>query len=1095
MRQKKVLSILLTVCMLLCSTGVVWGEEAEEQSHILYDMLEQNTWKTGNASFVRMDTTTFPDRGEVLCAEITANNSLNIYDAFQEEIGNGKLKLSFEFYVDEASDYPNLYFSTANMVPFSMDSIWNTTPAFYAAADGSVKYYGGYGSSGAIWDITDANGKIEKGRWHKMENIINLGDVDTIAGYLDGEKLYDLVSGNKISGLIFQMSKSGGSRKLYFDNIMLTKVQNDLSVSFAYGEGACAVMEFSQPILADNAKDVKAYEVTTGEEAEILAVSQVSGKAISYQMSGGKPYAEYQFVFGEEILSEYGSRLPSSVAVTGTIGASEDYRLEIPVNRDLLEDNFDSYGTMAGPYNALTLDKTKWTEIYSPDRYVEWGFGPFVNANHQLQIHNFWAGAGRGTGVRGKLSDTALKSGTVSVTFDAAYCEKAEQLPIGNHFRVNLGTYPLFELRAESMAVYENQSGSQQPTVLTEVVKENTSVLQKYTVTLDFKTETIIISIDGAVVSELTMCEGIKTVGVTDISFWGIRGPAANVSVLSDCALIDNLSATLTDVNYDYAPGVAGVRFIEADGIQKVANEKISPLTEKITVKFSEPVETAYLDTIIISGNEGEISYTGRWDDAANIWEMTLPQYGLQVKTPYQIVVPDTICDLNGLPLVEAYTCRFSTGSNSRAVNFGLINSMAEQNDVQGIATLIAKDPEGVGIAAPVFDAADTSGVAALILDYASQNPLTDSEETVLNLQKLVLMECANNNRVANLWGDKLTYGVSDTQVAGIMEGRLAEHLTKELCGKGFTSISQFDSALKAAAILVAINYADGEAQVKSVLDTFESTISGGGSLNLTDEKYHAVYVHGAFASLDALKLFVLNDIPPTQGGGSMGPSYGGGGGGGGGGSFVSSSTGGAVESANDKTYVDDKKDEKQEAPIFSDIEDYPWAEEAICALYAKGVIAGREKQLFVPGASVLREETAKMLVEAFRFYIKGSIAFEDVKEEDWFYPYIVRAYNSGVVLGISETEFGSGRAIIRQDLAVMIYNALRAATALPEQTEEYKPFADQEAISGYAVEAVKVLRQAGIVSGDESGFFHPQSCASRAETAKMIYLATAYLK
>ena len=65
-----------------------------------------------------------------------------------------------------------------------------------------------------------------------------------------------------------------------------------------------------------------------------------------------------------------------------------------------------------------------------------------------------------------------------------------------------------------------------------------------------------------------------------------------------------------------------------------------------------------------------------------------------------------------------------------------------------------------------------------------------------------------------------------------------------------------------------------------------------------------------------------------------------------------------------------------------------------------------------------------------------------------------------------------------------------RALEAYGIQGGEYKGFADDAAIAGYAREGVYLLRSLGIVDGDENNCVNPEESISRAEIAKIIYLA-----
>ena len=76
---------------------------------------------------------------------------------------------------------------------------------------------------------------------------------------------------------------------------------------------------------------------------------------------------------------------------------------------------------------------------------------------------------------------------------------------------------------------------------------------------------------------------------------------------------------------------------------------------------------------------------------------------------------------------------------------------------------------------------------------------------------------------------------------------------------------------------------------------------------------------------------------------------------------------------------------------------------------------------------------------------------------------------------------------VSRQDMAVISARALECVSLLPEFAST-SVFVDYDDISGYAVEAVGRMNNAGFISGDTTGAFRPQDTATRAEAAKISY-------
>ena len=212
----------------------------------------------------------------------------------------------------------------------------------------------------------------------------------------------------------------------------------------------------------------------------------------------------------------------------------------------------------------------------------------------------------------------------------------------------------------------------------------------------------------------------------------------------------------------------------------------------------------------------------------------------------------------------------------------------------------------------------------------------------------------------------------------------------------------------------------------------------------------------------------------------------GGGGGGGGGGAVIKPAT-------QDVKTLEEKKDEAVTADKvsdkFSDLSSVKWAEDAINVLSDKNIINGRGNGIFAPNDKVLREELVKMAVLLFDAYDENAeCGFSDVNKSDWFAPYVASAIKLGAVNGISETLFGSGESITREQLFAIVYRFAAKCGIDFSADSVYIPFDDDGDVSEYAREAVSKLASFGIISGDENNFVNPGASCTRAEAAKILY-------
>jgi len=219
----------------------------------------------------------------------------------------------------------------------------------------------------------------------------------------------------------------------------------------------------------------------------------------------------------------------------------------------------------------------------------------------------------------------------------------------------------------------------------------------------------------------------------------------------------------------------------------------------------------------------------------------------------------------------------------------------------------------------------------------------------------------------------------------------------------------------------------------------------------------------------------------PAQTGGSTG-----GGGGSSTGSFTVTGDYNMGQNTNpEKPYIIDVPQNEG----FIDMENTAWAKEAVLTLYEKGIVNGRGENMFCPGEVVTREEFLKMIVESLNIIgiSEENKTFSDVDSNAWYSHYVDTGVGCGIINGVSETEFGVGQPIKREDMATMIYRAVKYAEFNIYEVSDVT-FTDADEISEYAKEAVKALSSAKVINGMEDGSFMPKKTATRAEATVMLY-------
>lgn len=164
------------------------------------------------------------------------------------------------------------------------------------------------------------------------------------------------------------------------------------------------------------------------------------------------------------------------------------------------------------------------------------------------------------------------------------------------------------------------------------------------------------------------------------------------------------------------------------------------------------------------------------------------------------------------------------------------------------------------------------------------------------------------------------------------------------------------------------------------------------------------------------------------------------------------------------------------------------WAKEYIEVLASRGIINGKASGIYAPNDTITREEFVKLIVELLDIEKSDTqTIFADVNTVSWYAGYVSAAYENKIISGMSQTHFGIGAPIRRQDMAKII-NTVLEQKGIKGKTIDKNVFGDFNDIADYAQEHILSIYSMGIISGDTNGNFNPESYATRAEAAKMVY-------
>ena len=174
------------------------------------------------------------------------------------------------------------------------------------------------------------------------------------------------------------------------------------------------------------------------------------------------------------------------------------------------------------------------------------------------------------------------------------------------------------------------------------------------------------------------------------------------------------------------------------------------------------------------------------------------------------------------------------------------------------------------------------------------------------------------------------------------------------------------------------------------------------------------------------------------------------------------------------------------EGDTFIDIPANAWYLDDVLQATQMELVTGMSEAFFEPGGTMNRAMFATLLYRVEGAAGSQSTApFEDVSSNSWYADAVNWAYDSGVVHGISETEFAPMQNVTREQAATMMVQYLESKGIVSDAQEPY--FTDNDKISDYAWQTLAQAQELGLMQGYEDGSIRPQRTLSRAEGVSLL--------
>ena len=178
----------------------------------------------------------------------------------------------------------------------------------------------------------------------------------------------------------------------------------------------------------------------------------------------------------------------------------------------------------------------------------------------------------------------------------------------------------------------------------------------------------------------------------------------------------------------------------------------------------------------------------------------------------------------------------------------------------------------------------------------------------------------------------------------------------------------------------------------------------------------------------------------------------------------------------------------------FTDVSgSFKWAANSVDFMYGNGLVNGistKNPNVFGPGQNMTR---AMLVTILYRAAGEPSVAgitnkFTDNKQNQYYYEPILWASSKGIVNGATATTFDPDGKITREQIAAILY---RYAGSPAASSSALNGFADQSAVSSYAVTAMQWAVGNGIITGVSTNgrtTLSAKNNATRAQVSVMLH-------
>ena len=179
----------------------------------------------------------------------------------------------------------------------------------------------------------------------------------------------------------------------------------------------------------------------------------------------------------------------------------------------------------------------------------------------------------------------------------------------------------------------------------------------------------------------------------------------------------------------------------------------------------------------------------------------------------------------------------------------------------------------------------------------------------------------------------------------------------------------------------------------------------------------------------------------------------------------------------------------------FTDIIPSAWYFGAVGSAVEAGLMNGYSANTFAPGGALTREMFVTILYRLAGMPEAGVSSFTDVPEGQWYSDAIAWGEDSGIIEGVSDSVFGLGNMVTRQEMMTILYRYVIAADAADgAEPGDLADYGDGGSVANWALEAMEFGVGSGLITGVGGNLLDPGGQSTRAQAATLFARVADYL-